>query len=154
MGKLLGIAIASTHRSKMIEVDNANITIENGIEGDCRGKRINRQVSVITRESWSDACSELNTVLPWTTRRANLLLENISIEESKGKFIKIADVVLEISGETEPCEVMDEQFDGLKKALVPNWRAGVICKVIRGGKIVIGNIVELLSENPKELASC
>jgi MOSC domain-containing protein YiiM len=39
--------------------------------------------------------------------------------------------------------VMDIQQDGLRKALKPDWRAGVSCRVLAGGKIKVGDAVRL-----------
>jgi MOSC domain-containing protein YiiM len=38
---------------------------------------------------------------------------------------------------------MDEASQGLRKALRPNWRGGVTCKVIEGSTIAVGAPVRL-----------
>jgi MOSC domain-containing protein YiiM len=39
--------------------------------------------------------------------------------------------------------LMEQFHTGLKSALTPDWRAGVCCDVISGGKIQIGDAVRL-----------
>jgi len=72
------------------------------------------------------------------------LIEGIDLVESKGKTLHIAGIILEITGETKPCERMEEQHVGLLEALKPEWRGGVTCKVIKGGRLRIGDPVSLL----------
>ena len=59
--------------------------------------------------------------------------------QKDGQIIKIADVRLEIKLETEPCDLMDKQRQGLQTALTPSWRGGVCCNVVQGGTISIGD---------------
>jgi len=40
---------------------------------------------------------------------------------------------------------MDEQHMGLTRTLMPDWRGGVCCNVIQGGKIAIGDNVSLVT---------
>ena len=55
----------------------------------------------------------------------------------------IGDLVLEITGETDPCSRMDEARQGLRLALTPEWRGGVCCRVVTGGDIAVGDAVRL-----------
>ena len=140
-GKLLGIAIKKAKRAPMILKEEATITTKEGDEGDYRGKPGNRQVTVVSQESWDNACKDLNQSLPWIARRANLLVDSIILEKSTGSFLKIGKLVLEITGETEPCHLMDEFIQGLKGVLKPDWRGGVTCRVINSGYIKIDDTV-------------
>jgi MOSC domain-containing protein YiiM len=113
------------------------------VEGDHRGKPGARQVTVISHESWESVCSELGQAIPWTARRANLLVEQISLQSNIGKFLKIGEVWLKITGETQPCHRMDEYYSGLRLSLEPHWRGGVTCLVISEGTICEGDGIEL-----------
>ena len=81
--------------------------------------------------------------VPWTKRRANLLIGGIDLRDTVGALISLGDVLLEIAGENPPCRVMDIQQAGLRNALKPDWRAGVSCRVLAGGKIKLGDTVQL-----------
>ena len=141
MGKLLGISVRLKSRAPMQAIDKALIAAERGVENDFRGRPGRRQVTVIAREDWDRVCEALQVQLPWTTRRANLLIEGVDLRWSRGKTIYIGSVVLEITGETKPCERMEEAHAGLYQALVPHWRGGVTCAVVTEGKIRIGDTV-------------
>jgi MOSC domain-containing protein YiiM len=146
-GKLLGIAIRSHSRAPMNEVDIVKITEDHGITNDSRGKPGGRQVTVLAAEDWDVTCEVLGKELAWTCRRANLLVEGISLKESTGLTIGLGDVMLMVTGETEPCTRMDETEQGLQMALAPDWRGGVCCRVIRGGTISNGTPVTIRNPN-------
>ena len=128
----------------MTEIDSVEITCEQGVVPDTRGKPGKRQVTVLSLESWLIACAELGAELPWTTRRANILISGITFSaEDVGKILQIGDVCLQITVETDPCNRMDKQHQGLTAALTPEWRAGVCCRVLSGGQIQINDQVLL-----------
>ena len=144
-GKLIGIARVTELRAPLEELPAASVSVEAGIAGDARGAKRDRQVTVIFRESWDDACRELGVTLPWVTRRANLLVEGLPPLQSSGGRLKIGETVLEVTMETDPCFLMEKMHKGLKAALTPAWRGGVCCKVVAGGAIKLGDPVALMS---------
>ena len=85
-GKLLAIAIKEAKRAPIILKEQTNVTTENGVEGDHRGKPGDRQVTVVSQDSWDDACQDLNKSLPWIARRANLLVGGIVFEVGDNFF--------------------------------------------------------------------
>jgi MOSC domain-containing protein YiiM len=142
-GKLAAIAKVNELRAPLQELSSSNVTVAAGIDGDARGRKPNRQVTVLFRESWDDACRELGVELPWTTRRANLLVTGVEAPQRVGDKIQIGDVTLEIMQETDPCMLMEQAHAGLKAALTPKWRGGVCCKVLSGGRIAVGDAVSI-----------
>lgn len=149
-GRLLAIATKPRPRAPMNAQTAASISVERGLEGDCRGRSARRQVTVLSREAWASACADLEADLPWTARRANLLVDSVPLAGAAGSRIQIGDLILEITGETRPCERMDEARPGLRAALTPDWRGGVTCRVIEGGCISVGDRVSLLPpESPR-----
>ncbi len=144
MIELIGIAKRSAPGVPMEEVEAVEISIENGIAGDFHGKPSKRQVTVLSREAWIHACQEIGMDALWTTRRANLFIKGMEFSSLDiGKTLRIGDVSLKITGETEPCYRMDEQYAGLTSALKPNFRSGVCCQVVKGGLISVGDRVEI-----------
>ena len=141
MGRLLGIARAPARRAALLETDEAEVGVACGVNGDARGKRPGRQVTVLFRDGWERACEELGVTLPWVTRRANLLIDGVGVPREGGR-LKIGDLVLEVTEETKPCRVMEAAHRGLKQALAPEWRGGVCCRVVQGGTIRVGDPVE------------
>jgi MOSC domain-containing protein YiiM len=142
-GKLIAIARVAELRAPLEEMQSASVTIDAGIEGDVRGRKRNRQVTVLFCESWDEACRALGVKLPWTTRRANLLVAGVPPPQAVGGQMRIGDVVLEIMLETDPCQLMERAHAGLKAALTPDWRGGVCCNVVTGGTLRVGDTVSL-----------
>ncbi|MFW6027532.1 MAG: MOSC domain-containing protein, partial [bacterium] len=87
------------------------------------------------------ACAELDRELPWTVRRANLLVSGLELEETTGKRLQVGGVTLEITGECDPCGRMEAQQEGLRAALTPDWRGGITCTVVEGGRVTVGDAV-------------
>ena len=143
-GNVLAIARRTASRAPMEELDAAHVSVDAGVEGDLRGEPGGRQVTILTRESWSAACAEVGEELPWTTRRSNILIENLRVEGRLDSRIRIGDLELAITGETDPCSRMEEQAAGLRRALTPDWRGGVTCRVLKSGSINVGDRVEFL----------
>jgi len=142
-GKLIGIARVLELRAPLEEMNEAGVSVEAGIDGDARGRKPDRQVTILFRESWDDACRELGVTLPWTARRANLFVEGLAPPQASGGRIAIGDVVLQAMMETDPCFLMEKAHAGLKAALTPAWRGGVCCKVQQGGTIRLGDAVSI-----------
>lgn len=142
--KLASIARRLDADSPMEEVFSGDISLENGLEGDSKGRHQSRQITVLSKESWIKACDELGADLHWTIRRANLLIKGFEfLPTDVGRTLHIGSVILEITRETDPCWKMDRAFAGLKEALTPSWRGGVCCKVIQPGTVTTGDTVEL-----------
>jgi MOSC domain-containing protein YiiM len=143
MGRLVGIARRDNSRAEMQALETAEISDETGVALDFRGRPGNRQVTVISAEAWNEVCRELGMELPWTTRRANLLIEGTELPRNIGGQIRIGQVRLLVTGETDPCSRMDEQCAGLRAALQPDWRGGVCCRVLQSGPVSIGDAVSI-----------
>ncbi len=154
MGKIatvVGIAIKRESRASMEVFQSRYISLQNGLEDDHKGRRtlINtgrRQITVISLEQWDEVCAELGIDLPWHTRRANICVSGRVFGPSdvfdKNRILIFSnDPILEITGETKPCSRMDEIHPGLRDALSKNWRGGVTCRVVNGGPIQVGDIV-------------
>jgi MOSC domain-containing protein YiiM len=154
-GRLIGIAVRSGHRAPMQTLERASIALGAGVEGDYKGaKHPRRGVTLLAREAWEAALAALGTDtddagLPWTARRANLLVEGVSLPRAVGGVVRVGPAVLEVTYPTTPCRRMDEVRAGLLRALYPDWRGGITCRVVEGGAIAIGDCVEVLVSPPE-----
>ena len=143
MSSVKAIAIKNRPRVAMQSIDSAQVTVNNGILGDFRGSQLGRQITLLSESAWQKACAEVDADLPWTTRRANLLIDGVEFDQSCiGKMVRIGEVELRVTEETSPCSFMDAQHQGLTAALTPDWRGGICCNVVKPGHIKIGDSVE------------
>ena len=149
MGRLLGIARHERPRGPMEVLPQVEVTCLGGVTGDCRGalrpgKRNWRQVSLLEQDSWDEAMALLATTVPWQERRANLLVGGLKLPRRTGAVIAIgASLRLETTGECDPCSRMDAVTPGLKAALMPFWRGGVLARVLSDGVIAVGDEVRI-----------
>ncbi len=154
-GRLIGIAVRAAHRAPMQTLDHAQVAVGGGVEGDYKGlKHPRRGVTVLAREAWEAALVDLGAEAsgaqtPWTARRANLLVEGVALPRALGGIVRVGPVVLEVTYPTTPCQRMDEARSGLMRALYPDWRGGVTCRVVEGGAIALGDTVAVLLSPPE-----
>ncbi len=153
-GKLTGIAIRLARYAAMVECEEINV-VADGLEGDHGGKRPDRIVSILSAEDWAAACADLDPAadpiaeLPWLARRANPLLEGVRLPRAVGAVLNIGAVELEVRNQTYPCKRMEDARAGLLKTLAKDWRGGVLCSVIKGGVVRIGDDASVVSSPPE-----
>ncbi|VEF24012.1 MOSC domain [Shewanella baltica] len=146
MPKLLAIAYKTVKRGPMNEVLCANVTQLSGVEKDVFGRPGKRQVTVLSKLQWQQACNSIEADLPWTIRRANLLVDDLVFSSADvGKHLQIGELRLEITGETDPCKKMEIAHIGLEAALTPDWRGGVTCRVLNDAMIHLGDEITLVN---------
>ena len=139
-GRLIGIARHARSKAPMELLDRVEVSLAGGLHGDfrgaMRGKPYKRQVTLIERGDWEAAQAEVGHTLGWEQRRSNLLVDGFDLPQTRGIVLRIgADVLLEITRETDPCERMEALAEGLKAALLPDWRGGACAMVRQGGWI-------------------
>jgi MOSC domain-containing protein YiiM len=133
--------------------DAIDITLERGVAGDHKGAKFKRRaVTILAREDWHAALADLGLEegsLDWTERRANLLVESLRLPRAIGAQLRVGPVLLEVTYPTTPCARMDQAHAGLRKALHPDWRGGVTCRVLEGGRVKIGDAVTIEHAPPE-----
>lgn len=152
-GRLVGIARRAERLVPMEEVEYAVITSAAGLEGDHKGNKFpDRQITVLSVEAWRLAAHDAGKPdLHWTNRRANLLVEGVFLPRAAGGVLQAGEVLLEVTNQTVPCKRMDDALPGLRKALHPDWRGGVTCRVRQGGLIKMYDPVEVLVSPPQRV---
>lgn len=153
-GRLGGIARHDRPYGPIETLGRVLVTVGEGVHGCIRGalastkKTRKRQVSLIEAESWALALDDLGLDPedrpPWHARRANLLVEGIRLPRQPGSVIAIGDSLrIEVTCECEPCERMEAVAPGLKATLRPDWRGGVLGRVISDGEIAVGDEIRI-----------
>lgn len=143
LGALRAICLRPGARIPVVRVERAVAVAGQGLDGDhAVGGR--RQVTLLAVEAWRDACAQLGRDLDPALRRANLLVEGVDLTAVIGGTITIGDVVVEVLGETRPCELMDDGGRiGLMAALRPARRGGVFGRIRKGGELRVGAAVQV-----------
>lgn len=142
-GEIVNIWIKRAHRGVMDPVDNAEAIAGRGLIGNAdQGRR--RQITIIDEAAWREAAAETGVDVDPSKRRANVMLRGIPLANTRGKLLRLGTCLVRILGETRPCEQMEEAQRGLRKALSPNWRAGVFGEIVEGGAIRVGDSADFV----------
>jgi MOSC domain-containing protein YiiM len=142
-GEIVDIWIKRAHGGVMDWVHQADAIAGRGLAGNADRSR-RRQITIIDEAAWREAAAETGVDVDPSKRRANVMLRGVSLVESRGKLLRLGDCLVRILGETRPCEQMEEAQAGLRKALSPNWRAGVFGEIVEGGAICIGDSADFV----------
>ena len=136
---IVSLRLCLGSREPMKEVAQANFITGQGMQGDRHlrsdGLRAKRQVLIMDVETLKHFGLEPGQV------RENVTLEGLDLSTiSAGDRVSLgADVVLEITGDCEPCARMDEIRPGLKEEI--DGKRGVLAFVEKGGVVSIGSEV-------------
>ncbi len=111
-----------------------------GLKGNAdRGGR--RQVTLISLERWEELMKQVGCDLGPGARRANLVLSDVNLDNSRGRVLCIGSSRLRIGGETRPCEQMEQAAPGLQGAMRGRWGGGAYAEVLTAGTVAVGDEV-------------
>ncbi len=135
-GSIISMRLCVGSRDPMKEVNDANFITGQGMEGDRHlrsdGRRSNRQVLIMDSETLSHF-----DLLPGQVRE-NVTVTGLDFSSiSEGDKVSLGgDVILEITGDCEPCARMDELRPGLKDEI--DGKRGLLAFVEKGGVVSVG----------------
>jgi hypothetical protein len=122
---------------------SAMLIVGKGIEGSV-GRSSRRQVTLIEREIWESLMRQTGSDAPPSTRRANLMVSGIVSRghqkanpprRRRASRDRRRDEAVRADGEAVP---------GLREAMYGNWGGGAFAKVLIGGEIRVGDVVDWL----------
>jgi len=135
-GSIISMRLCLGSRDPMKDVKEANFITGQGMEGDRHlrsdGRRSNRQVLIMDSETLNDF-----DLLPGQVRE-NVTVQGLDFASiSAGDKVSLgANVILEITGDCEPCSRMDELRAGLKDEI--DGKRGLLAYVEKGGLVSVG----------------
>jgi MOSC domain-containing protein YiiM len=140
VGILRGIWVKRSHGGVMDAATSGELVAGRGLRGNAtQGGR--RQVTILSLDRWRALTAHLPGPPSPAIRRANLLVEGVDLDASRGRMLRIGQARVRIFGETRPCHQMDEACPGLQAALDPPWAGGAFGEVVEGGEIAVGAAV-------------
>lgn len=145
MGQVVAIQVKRSHGGVMDACESAALVAGRGIAGDAtKGGR--RQVTILSLDRWRQLTAQLPGPPDPAIRRANLLVDGVDLDASRGRILAVGEVRIRIFGETRPCHQMDEACPGLQAALAPPWGGGAFGEVLNDGEIHVGSPVAWLDD--------
>jgi MOSC domain-containing protein YiiM len=132
----------------MVEVASTMALQDLGLEGDHRCTKTpgsGRQVTLISREyiQQIEHFTGKASILPGILRR-NLVVENINLSALRHQRFSIGEAIFEATALCDPCSRM-EQALGAGGFAAMLGHGGLCAKIVRSGRIAIGDSVQLIT---------
>ncbi|MBD2751555.1 MOSC domain-containing protein [Spirosoma validum] len=141
-GRVEWIGIRLERREPVQVVDSIDVSEKKGILGDhYSGQSGNRHVTLIQAEHLPvvAALTGRDTLDPALLRR-NIVVSGLNLLALKEHQLQIGDVILKVTGQCHPCSKMETALGpGGYNAM--RGHGGLTAKVIRGGKMQVGDAV-------------
>lgn len=145
VGQVDWIGIRPKRRADLVEVIEAEITLEDGLVDDhYASKKGKRQITLIQAEhlqAMAGMLQQKTPISPFSTRR-NIVVSGLNLIALKQRQFTIGDeVILEGTGYCQPCSRMEENLGpGGYNAM--RGHGGITARVIRGGFIQKGAAIK------------
>jgi len=135
---VVGLQIAKATRLPMVAVEEIEVETAGGIVGDRYHGSKHRQVSVQSLEELADAEAIHGAPIDPLLTRRNITLASGRIPREPGHRWTIGEIELEVVRDAAPCKLLDDELGaGARTAM--RRRAGVICRVVQGGTMRLGD---------------
>ncbi len=139
MARVQNLFRAPKKRLPMEVLSEVRAVGDKGLEGCAHGRPVSkRQVLLMDRETL-----EAMDLQPGVIRE-NITTDGLNVNSLEvGQLLRIGEARLEVSAVCTPCDQMEAIRPGLRKEL---WgRRGMLCRVLDGGTIRRGDLIEKLS---------
>lgn len=144
MGEVMGICISEKRGTAKVEVDEANLIEDFGIEHDAHAGNWHRQVSLLsfeTREAFKARGAEIDD----GAFGENIIVSGIDlIHLPVGTQIKSGDVLLEVTQIGKECHSHCEIYHRMGECIMPT--NGIFTRVLHGGKLKKGDQIKVCIE--------
>jgi MOSC domain-containing protein YiiM len=149
-GRLIAIHIAEQASVEMDELHAARLIEGVGIEGDryATGRGIysykphqDRQCTLIEMETMDALRRDHGLTLEPNESRRNLTTEGVPLNHLVGRHVRVGEVVLFAGRLNVPCKYLDEVLGRPLFNPLLN-RSGLNCRIIKGGTIRPGDVIE------------
>ena len=141
MGKIIGICISEKRGTAKHEVETAKLVEDWGIEGDAHAGHWHRQVSLLPYEQ-IEAFKNRGAEVGHGAFGENIIVEGFDLKSLPiGTRFVCNDVVLELTQIGKQCHAHCAIYHQMGDCIMP--REGVFCKVLAGGTIAPGDLIEI-----------
>lgn len=145
MGKVIAICMSEKRGTQKKEVEEGMFIENFGIEGDAHAGNWHRQVSLISKEK-IDAFKAKGAEISPGAFGENVIVEGYDFSSLPvGSRFFCGDVILEMTQIGKECHTHCQIYQKMGECIMPTQ--GVFARVIRGGKIRVGD--EMKMEFPK-----
>ncbi len=134
--------VAKATRLPMRNVDRVEVETGKGIVGDRYHGTKHRHVTVQSLSTLAEAAEVYGAEVPAHLTRRNLTLDHGVVPREPGALIRVGPVLLQVVRVAAPCKLLDDTIGpGAHHAM--RHRGGSVCRVLEGGVVVVGDVVDL-----------
>lgn len=145
MGKVYAVCISEKKGTQKVNVSKAEFVQEHGIKNDAHAGNWHRQISLLALDK-IEAFRAKGIELEYGAFGENLVVEGIDFAKLPiGTIFTCKDVVLELTQIGKKCHNECEIFKKVGDCIMP--REGVFARVLHGGVIEEGDILEVREES-------
>jgi len=138
IGAVVAIYRSPASRMSMRPVDAVHVRTGGGLAGDRYENSRHRHISLFSTGEMADASERFGAVIDPALTRRNVLVDGGMLPRTPGIRLRLGELELEVVRDAAPCKMLDMEIgDGAKTAM--RRRAGVICRVLQGGELVLGD---------------
>lgn len=142
MGVLKGICVSKKRGTKKVEVAEAMLVENYGIEGDAHAGNWHRQVSLLSLEK-IEAFREKGAQVSFGDFGENLIIDGFDFRSLPvGTIFTIGDAILKMTQIGKECHTHCQIYQTMGECIMP--REGVFAVVLKGGQIRNGDTVEMV----------
>ena len=140
MGRVLAVCVSAQRGTQKRNVGSARFLPDWGIEGDAHAGRWHRQVSLLSHDRVEEFRARGAEVAHGAFGE-NLVVEGVDFKSLPvGTRLRCGDVLLELTQIGKECHSHCEIHRAMGDCIMP--REGVFARVLRGGTISVGDILE------------
>ena len=144
MGKITAICVSERKGTQKHYVEQAELKVDHGIVGDAHAGNWHRQVSLLNKEKIDDFRARGAKVNDGAFGE-NIIVEGIDFKTLPiGTRYRSGDVLLEMTQIGKECHDRCAIYAAMGDCIMP--REGVFCKVLRGGVLHVGDMLEITEE--------
>jgi len=138
-GTITHLYLKTGHGQPMQVVQEATAEDGRGLVGDLNYGVKQRQVLIIEQETL-----EAFGLAPGQVRE-NLTVRGITLAGlAPGRRLQAGPVVLEVTGDCAPCQMIDDLRPGLRAEMA--GKRGTLCRVVSGGRLRLADPVRVLPD--------
>ena len=144
-GRINAISVSKEKGSRKVNVPEAQLKADFGIIGDAHAGSWHRQISLLAVESIEKMVAKGANISPGDFAE-NITTEGIDLLALEvGNILKLGeDIELEITQIGKQCHGKCEIFKQVGDCIMP--QEGIFAKVIKPGKINVGDAIEVLND--------
>lgn len=140
--QVVSLYISPASKLPMKSVPSVTAHTGGGLVGDRYENSRHRHISIFSTGEMADADERFGSPIDPALTRRNVLVDAGLLPRTPGHRFTVGDLLVEVVRDAAPCRMLDMEIgDGAKTAM--RRRAGVICRVLSGGDLAVGDLVNL-----------